>query len=127
MLIEPHEPGFTLRVGDLAMIRHSPSEPFLFMGRGTEKMRMYRGNFEIEDYVVERTGLEHILLTEERDGWRLDCAREEGRPVRLSLRLTGDEKSLCLTVLHADPAINRLWIRLLAEAEGALNDDGGAG
>lgn len=115
MLIEQHEQGFTLRVGDLVMIRHSPSEPFLFMGRGSEKMRMYRGNFEIEDYVVERTGLEHILLTEERDGWRLDGAREEGRPVRLSLRLTGDEKSLCLTVLHADPAINRLWIRLVAE------------
>jgi alpha-glucosidase len=37
--------------------------------------------------------------------------------VRLSLRLTGDDKGLVLTVLHADPAINRLWIRLVAEPD----------
>lgn len=117
MLIERDGAGFTLRVGGRVIIRHTPESPFLFMGRGTERMRMYRGNFEIEDYLVERTGFEHIVVTEERDGWRLDCSREEGRPVRLALRLTGDEKGLVLSVLQAQSTINRLWIRLVAEPD----------
>lgn len=115
MRIERNGEGFTVSVGDRRLLRHAPDVPFLFMGRGTARIDMYRGNFTIEDYLVERTGLEHVVLTEEPDGWRLDCSREERRPVRLRLRLTGDDRGLCLTVLHADPAINRLWIRLVAE------------
>jgi alpha-glucosidase len=103
--------------GGRPVVRHTAREPFLFMGRGNARIEMYRGNFRIEDYVVERTALEHVVVAEEADGWRLDCSREEGRPVRLSLRLVGDATSLRLAVLDADPAINRLWLRLLAEPD----------
>lgn len=115
MRVERSGDGFTVSVGGRAILRHSPSEPFLFMGRGAARIDMYRGNFTIEDYLQERTGLEHVVLTEEPGCWRLDCAREEGRPFRLSLRLSGDGTSLRLEILQADPRINRLWIRLVAE------------
>ena len=117
MRIERSGHAFAVSVGGRLLIRHAPDEPFLFMGRGTARIDMYRGNFTIEDYLIERTGLEHVVLIDEPDGWRLDCSREEGRPVRLSLRLTGSDAGLRLTVLRADPAINRLWIRLVAEPQ----------
>ena len=55
MPIVTHAGGFDLIVGEKVILRHRLEAPCLFVGRGEERMDMYRGNFDIEDYVVERT------------------------------------------------------------------------
>ncbi len=41
--------GFVLALAGREIIRHSAAEPWLFVGRGHERIEMYRGNFAIED------------------------------------------------------------------------------
>ena len=49
--------GFVLSLRGGELICHSARRPALYLGRGDEKIRMYRGNFEISDRVSERVAL----------------------------------------------------------------------
>jgi alpha-glucosidase len=115
MQLERSGERWSICLGGRTLIRYAPRQPFLYVGRGRERMEMYRGNFVIEDYLVERVGLDHVDITEVSGGYRLDCARERGGPICLSLRLTGDARSLTLAFSSVDPDLNRLWLRLVAE------------
>lgn len=117
MQLERSAERWVISVGGRAVIRYAPREPFLYVGRGAARMDMYRGNFDIEDYLIERVGLDHVVIVDEPGGYRLDCARERGGPICLSARLTGDACSLTLAFNTTDPDINRLWLRLVAEPD----------
>jgi sulfoquinovosidase len=99
--------GFTLTLEGREILRHTQAEPAFFVGRGKERMDMYRGNFDIEDYVVERVALCHAEIA----GDRIELATGMGQPARFCLRLAGNH----LVTETMDAAINRLWIRLVAE------------
>jgi sulfoquinovosidase len=99
--------GFTLTLEGREILRHTQAEPAFFVGRGKERMDMYRGNFEIEDYVVERVALCHAEIADDR----IELATGMGQPARFCLRLAGNH----LVTETMDAAINRLWIRLVAE------------
>ncbi|MCM2291022.1 alpha-glucosidase [Allorhizobium sp. BGMRC 0089] len=107
MQLSPLADGFALHLDGRIIIRHSTVEPAIFVGRGQERMEMYRGNFAIEDYLVERVALAHAEI--DGDTIRLSSTKE-GKP-RLTLRLDGNH----LVVAEADPAINRVFIRIVAE------------
>ena len=49
------------------VLRCDESFPLLYVGRGEEHVDMYRGNFKIEDYVVERRAL-RPAVTKTEDG-----------------------------------------------------------
>ncbi len=93
------------------LLRHTGEHPALFLGRGREDIRMYRGNFEIRDRVEERiplrlTGVEGETLHFGHPDLSGDyCLRIEERDGRL--QVTGTCK---------DANWNRLWLRLYAEA-----------
>ena len=70
---------------------------------------MYRGNFDIEDYVVERTALRHA----EMSGDSVPLSSAPGQTPRL--RLTLESNAILLTAL--DKTINRLWLRVFAETD----------
>jgi alpha-glucosidase len=99
--------GFTLTLDGREILRHTEAAPALFVGRGEERMDMYRGNFDIEDYVVERIALPHADI----NGNRIELAAARGLPPRFALTLAG--KHLLTETL--DSAINRVWLRLVAE------------
>ena len=92
------------------LLRHSPEAPALFCGRGCENIRMYRGNFDIRDRIDERLALR---LTSTEGG----CLRFSHPDLAGELCLKAQERDglLFLTLQHADPSANRLWIRLAAE------------
>lgn len=117
MKIEQVGDGFVISVGGQAVIRHAPGRPFIYAGHGRATIDGYRGNYEIEDYLIERLGLDHVTITSEGSGYRLTCHRYHDRPVALVLDLTGDAESLTLAVKAADPALNRWWFRLAAEPD----------
>ncbi len=107
MHFEKTADGFDLSINGTLVLRHSTDAPAFFAGRGEERIDMYRGNFDIEDYVVERVALSHA----EVDGETVRLSAAAGQPARLLLRLQNN--TVHLEAL--DPSINRLWLRFAAE------------
>ncbi len=76
-------------------------------------MAMYRGNFDISDYLVERAPLAFVSI----EGALLHFRRDAGGPVWLTLELQGDDAAATLHVRYAEPRLNRFWFRICAEPE----------
>ena len=93
------------------ILNHTEENPMIFAGYGQENVDMYRGNFNITDYVVERRPLK-LTKTEEKDGvYLLDF---EGM-IEVSVKI---KDSLCtLDFQEKDDRINRFWFRVAADAE----------
>ena len=93
------------------LLRASAASPLLYAGCGRESVDMYRGNFKIEDYVTERRPLAVTVFEENARGAHV----EFGADVALDLLLDGDCATLHFTRKNA--ALNRFWLRVVAEAE----------
>ena len=102
--------SFTLSLGDQALLCHTPTAPCIFAGTGEATIAMHRGNFDISDYVAERTPLRHVTI----DGTRLHFHRHATDPVLLTLELQSAPAAATLHVRYADPRLNRFWFRLAA-------------
>ena len=90
------------------LLRASRSFPMVFVGCGQESVDMYRGNFKIEDYVIERRVLSLTALHERSDGAEL----EFGDDLTVHVTLEGDCAVLRFT--QKNPDINRVWFRVPA-------------
>jgi alpha-glucosidase len=111
MILTPAPGGFDLSLDGRILLRHRADAPCLFVGRGEGRFAMHRGNFDIEDRVEERAPLRHAVV----DGGRVLFSGAEGRAPRLALTVSGDERDGRIGVESLDPAINRLWLRVVAE------------
>lgn len=107
MKLEQTQTGFTLSLNGRVILEHSDLSPAIFAGYGQERMDMYRGNFEIEDYVIERRPLSHAEI----DGDRISLSDVAGQPPRLILSIAEDAIRFDAT----DPKLNRLWVRIKAD------------
>ena len=105
--------GWTLALGGRTLLRHSAEEPWLHVGRGHERMEMYRGNFAIEDHVVERVPLPHLT----RLGARLEFRRHAADTLQLAVEVERADDRAVLRFVDADARINRVWLRLPADAD----------
>jgi sulfoquinovosidase len=103
--------GFDLVHDGRLILRHRSDAPCLFVGQGDARMDMYRGNFDIEDYVIERTPLAHAVVS----GSDIAFSAAPGQPVRLILQVSGDDRNGAVTFRTEDSALNRIWIRIHAE------------
>ena len=92
MQIQTTSDGFDLVLDGRLLLRHRSDAPCLFVGQGDARMDMYRGNFDIEDYVVERTPLAHAVVSGSR---RSPSPPLPGQPVRLVLRVSGGDSDAC--------------------------------
>ena len=98
------------------LLRHTASSPALYLGRGSETIRMFRGNFDISDRVSERIALVFSGHVTENGNQVLlfthPCLQGE-------FRLTGKEENgmLHLSASCSDASYNRLWLRFIAEEE----------
>jgi alpha-glucosidase len=110
-MLEVTPAGFTLSLSGRVLLRHSPEAPFAYIGAGRESMTMYRGNFDISDYITERAPLRHVTV----NSALLHFRKHEAAPIALTLELSGDEASAVLTLRHADPTCNRFWFRVVTE------------
>jgi sulfoquinovosidase len=109
MHFETTKDGFALTIGNRTILSHSFENPAFFAGFGKERMDMYRGNFDIEDYLIERNALRHAEVS----GDSVTLSSAPGQAPRL--RLTLDGNAMRLTAL--DDTINRLWLRVVAETD----------
>lgn len=54
--------GFKLLYQDKCIIHHTAENPSIYIGYGNETVEMYRGNFDIKDYVIERYPLKSFTI-----------------------------------------------------------------
>jgi sulfoquinovosidase len=113
MQIQTIANGFDLIVDEKVILHHRSDAPCLFVGRGEERMDMYRGNFDIEDYVVERTPLAHAVVSESE----IAFSAAPGQPVRMRLVVSSGGSNATVGFVNADPSINRVWLRVVAESD----------
>ncbi|OWK29903.1 alpha-glucosidase [Sphingomonas mucosissima] len=98
--------GFDVFAGEVLIIRHRADAPALFVGAGTPRVDMYRGNYFLEDKVAERIALREATV----DGQRVTLSTN-GQPL---LALTVQDGALAVEALN--PALNRLWLTAVGQA-----------
>lgn len=109
--------GFDLILGDRTLVRHRADAPFAYVGHGEPTIRMNKGHFKIDDYVDARVPLAWAEIARQADGRaRVSLCPAQGAPASLVLTVGGTEADAAIGFAEADPRINRLWLRIAAEA-----------
>ena len=111
MKIEVGDSEFRLFLESKLIINHSPDSPFLFVGRGTARMDMYRGNFDIKDYIVERIALYRVEASGKN---RFTFFRES---LFVTLEIEETKQQVYLRIRDASPDVNRYWFRIHAQSD----------
>jgi alpha-glucosidase len=107
--------GFEARVGGLSVLRHAPDFPFVSLGRGRERIDMYRGNFDIQDEIDERIELRDC------EAWLeagvLTARLSRGGLYPLVCRLSERDGLLSVSFGPLPEGVNRAWLHLPAEVD----------
>ena len=99
---------FTLKNGSDVLLHTDATTPMIYVGYGEERVDMYRGNFKIEDHLIERRPLTLTAARVTEQGTELDL---EGQ---LKLLVTEKDGAVTLTVTEKAEGINRFWLRVEA-------------
>lgn len=102
--------SMVLKKDGFAILSHSDEEPMLYAGCGQESVDMYRGNFRIEDYLVERRGLRLQSVQEAEDGLHLNFEGTISALARL------DKDVFTIRFQSLDASVNRFWLRVHSDA-----------
>lgn len=99
---------FTLKNGSDVLLHTDANTPMVYVGYGEEHVEMYRGNFKLEDHLLERRPLTLTSARVTEQGIELDL---EGQ---LKLLVTEKEGAVTLTVAEKAEGINRFWLHVEA-------------
>lgn len=113
-IVEINE-GFEILLNGIVLLRHSVNHPILFVGHGEETMEMYRGNFDIKDYIIERAPLKYVKINLENNVCNMHFSRSENGEKVISLEIKEEQERLKVSYKRVDPTINRFWLRLVAD------------
>ena len=103
--------GFRICDGAKILLESSRTCPMIYVGRGQEKILMYRGNFKIDDYLTERRPLSVTGITEMPEEIRISFEDV------LEVRAVMGEHSLSLYFKQTGSDYNRFWLRVRAVRE----------
>ncbi|QER67092.1 alpha-glucosidase [Paucilactobacillus nenjiangensis] len=107
----------TIFYNDRPILSYASDKTFAFIGRGTEQVKMYRGNFDIQDYVESRVPLNHFEIAETNEAITFNLS-SNGQTQLLQIRTELDKFGrLVLKLISKDKTYNRLWLRLPATAQ----------
>ncbi|MEL4201965.1 alpha-glucosidase [Plesiomonas shigelloides] len=101
--------------GDI-LFSHQPGLPAFFLGKGMEKMEIYRGNFDIEDYVESRVALTHVRSAGDHVFTFAPCANTAAL-LQMTVVISADDEDVSLQFSLLEGDYNRFWMRLLAEKQ----------
>lgn len=94
---------------------HTPKEPGIYIGKGKETVEMYRGNFDMSDYVLERIGLNIKTVTEKDNIIEIDWSIHPlDESTILRTKIMEKEDRLYINFQQYDKTYNRSWIRIPA-------------
>lgn len=106
-----NENCFEMSWKDRVILSHSSDNPMIFVGYGEENVEMYRGNYDISDYIIERNALTLTNVLEKESGYILDFANKITADINL-------DKEFCeINFICNDDKINRFWFRVAADSD----------
>lgn len=105
------EREWEIRHDGKVIVREQKEHPVIFVGYGKERVDMYRGNYNIEDYIIERRPLHVSKITDLDKSIILDF--EDQLQVKIALQDGLAELSL----ICQNKDINRFWLRTEADPE----------
>ncbi|MBD1381565.1 alpha-glucosidase [Metabacillus arenae] len=117
LVINKIESGFEVYLNHVLLLRHTKDHPILFVGRGEEKIDMYRGNFDIQDYVIERIPLKYAEMNENNNECTIDFSNGDSGEVLLNLSMKIEKGRLKMDYTKKDVRINRFWLRIAANPD----------
>ena len=109
MVINVSGLDFRLKNGNETILESSSDHPMIYIGQGEENVLMYRGNFKIDDYVIERRSLAITAVTETAEGTRLVFGDD------LEAVACADGDLFTIRFEKKNEKINRFWIRVSAD------------
>ncbi|MBR9872930.1 MAG: alpha-glucosidase [Vibrionaceae bacterium] len=111
--------GFIINHKNRTVLEHTEFSPALYLGIGQGTFDMYRGNFDIKDYVVERLPLKKFVIAENTNDIMISFSYDGD--VALNVRIFETvEGRLKLEFTSLDAKYNRFWIRLAATENEAV-------
>ena len=110
--------GFEVRLDGCLILRHTLQSPCVFVGNGEDTIQMYRGNYEIEDYVEERFGLRYAVIEKNDQGYHIELKQSVDEEISLSIELFYENHNLKLKFGGNHDRFNRFWIRIQADLKG---------
>lgn len=111
------EDGFLIEYGGRQLFKHSNESPMIFLGRGNENIEMYRGNFKMDDYILERIKIFPKYI-ESKDEKRVEIhwTRDEtDETVVLRTFIYESDGRLQVKFHLEDSGYNRSWIRIKSD------------
>ncbi len=114
MKIVELDQGFSLYLQDKLILCHTVEQPALYIGYGEESIDMYRGNYKIEDYLIERLPLTYASVEENSIKFKLHGADEQSLIV---MKVREENERLLIDFIQKNKKINRLWLRFFAEKD----------
>lgn len=102
---------FKVSCGQKALLSHSAETPMIFAGYGQEDIDMYRGNFKINDYIIERCPLKLTEVKQEDGLFILNFEDKIIAEVYCGADL------VTLDFKQQDDRINRFWFRVFADQQ----------
>lgn len=108
--------SFTVTHKNKLVINHTKTSPVLFLGVGESNYDMYRGNFDITDYVTERVALRNFDI-ESNDGIHKITFSLDGEPVIAMIISETIEGRLKAEFESINESFNRFWMRIAATKE----------
>ncbi len=103
--------GFSLRSYGKELITHTQENPFLYVGYGEETVEMYRGNFKIQDYIIERYPLKNITVEQLHNQYTINFDNK----IKAVFTLLENAGLFIINFEKTDTKINRFWIRIRSD------------
>lgn len=115
MKIIRNEKGFALFFKDREIFKHSDKEPAISVGIGKATFEMYRGNFEINDELIEKIQLTDFNILERENSTEITFSRAGFNALKLVFSI--ELGRLKLEFIESSEKINRVWIKISAEKD----------
>ncbi|KGQ71449.1 alpha-xylosidase [Chelonobacter oris] len=111
MKLKQIDNGFQLIQDAQILLSHTRENPAFFVGIGRENIVAYRGNFDIQDHLIERIPLTHYQLSDDH----ITLSYRQDTPPLLTLMFSlSNDHHLTLSIKNNKSELNRFWIRINA-------------
>lgn len=110
--------GFEIYYKDRLFFKHSESFPLISVGNGTDRIRMFYGEYRIKDKVQERIPLRNYDLINVSEDEMIINFSQNKYSLQLTLKVVNNSLQIIPSV--KEPRINRFCIRIYAIPEEAV-------
>jgi len=116
MDISYNEKSLVIKHKEKTVFTHSVEQPALFLGVGEANYDMYRGNFNITDYVTERLPMRHFRVEENGQSTVITFLFDGEAAIQMTVSETAESR-LKAEFAALDKKYNRFWLRITATEE----------